>query len=286
MQPPYKDDISSRPLKTIISWIVSGFILGTLVLSFIGFETPMLKLNENQVLYLFSTSSQVIAAIYGLTLTGLVFFINELNREQAEDETKEASTRELKNRYYSFLIFITIFVGITIGLSNAAISTESIGPGALNAILINTGQSAFAFSLLAISLFIFEVIDPKALERASGRIKENLDPTLESEEKGSLEDFIRHFNSIEGILEKYGEAYQYGTTISLQPRPQRRLSNGRLAEILLRNEKINKELFDKLRELISLRNSIVHGADPVVSKHIVNESADVLNLLIESLNLG
>lgn len=294
MQKQPQREIGSRSLKSIISWLAFGFTASVAIFSIIGHTSPKLTLNENQVLYLFSTSSQVLAAVYGLTLTGLVFFINELNREQADDETKEASTRELKSRYYSFLLFITFFVGITICLSNAALSTESIGPGWINSIIINAGQSAFAFSLLAISIFIFEVIDPQALERASDRIKENLDPSLTSTEKGSLEDFVRNFNSIEAILQKYGEAYQYGassnaiysTAIESQWRPNRRLSNGRLADILLRNEKISRDLHEKIRELISIRNSIVHGADPVVSKHIVNESMSVLNLLSEALSLG
>lgn len=294
MEPAFQEGISSRSLKSIVLWLASGFVISTLILSLIGFDRPALTLNENQVLYLFSTSSQVLAAIYGLTLTGLVFFINELNREQTEDETREASTRELKGRYYSFLVFITIFVGITIFFSNAAISMESIGPGILNSILINAGQSAFAFSLLAISIFIFEVIDPQALERASGRIQKDLDPTREAAERGSLEEFIRNFNSIESILEKYGEDYQYGSEVGIRYiaindaklRPRRRLSNGRLAEILFRNEKINKDLFDKIRELIALRNSIVHGADPIVSKHIVNESLEVFKMLKDSLGLG
>lgn len=294
MQTKPGNDISSRSLKSIILWLTCAFLVSALTFSVVGFAWPALTLNENQMLYLFSTTGQVLAAIYGLTLTGLVFFINELNREQADDETKEASTRELKSRYYSFLLFITIFVGATFFLSNVALSTEAIGPGILNSFIINSGQSAFAFSLLAIAIFIFEVIDPRALERASDRIKENLDPIIAETGRGSLEDFIRNFNLIESILQKYGEAYQYGTGLTSmqssfgesQLRPRRRLSNGRLAEILLRNEKINEDLFMKIRELITIRNSIVHGADPVVSQHIVNESTDVLNLLRDALSLG
>lgn len=286
--------IGDHSLKSIVFWLMLGFVASAITFSIIGYLSPILVLNENQVLYLSSTSSQVIAAVYGLTLTGLIFFINELNREQADDETKEASTRELRGRYFLFLLFITVFVGATICLSNAAISTESKGPGLLNSIIINAGQSAFAFSLMAISIFIFEVVDPEALEKASGRVKEVLDPSLTPTEKGSLEDFVRNFNSIEAILQKYGEAYQYGVssnatysaTSESQWRPNRRLSNGRLADILLRNEKIPRDLHDKIRELISIRNSIVHGADPVVSKHIVNESIAVLDLLRRALSLG
>jgi hypothetical protein len=59
-----------------------------------------IELNENQILYLFSTSAQVIAAIYGLTLTGFVFFRSELNRQEFEDETLVDAVESLKRRYF------------------------------------------------------------------------------------------------------------------------------------------------------------------------------------------
>lgn len=289
-----KKQSSGRSLKSIISALALGFVASSLINSLIGHAWPILILNENQVLYLFSTSSQVLAAIYGLTLTGLVFFINELNREQTEDDTREASTRELKNRYYKFLLFITISVGITIALSNVALSIEATGPRWLITTIINTGQSAFTFSLLGVSIFIFEVIDPQAIERASERVKQKYDPKATEDAKGSLEEFMKNFNQIEVILGKYGEPYQYktnqftfspSTDIDNQQRPRRRLSNGRLAEILLRNEIININLYDNIRELISIRNSIVHGADPTVSQSIVIESIAVLEQLKRALKI-
>jgi len=274
---------SSWPLSWKILLLSIGFVTTGAISSYVGWKYRTLTLNENQVLYLFSTSSQVISAIYGLTLTGLVFFINELNREQIEDDTREASTRELKNRYYRFLVFITILVCTAIGIGNSIISTESIGPGLLNSILINAGQTAFAFSLIAIVIFIFEVIDPKALERASDRIKENLDPSMDADEQGSLGDFIRNFNEVERILVDHGQAYEYSAVISPQARARKRLPNWRLAEVLFKNNKISEEIFAKIRELITIRNSIVHGANPVVSHRIVKESEDVLRMIKDRL---
>lgn len=275
----------SRPLSLIIILLSGGFILSTITSSLIGWQYHPLRLNENQILYLFSTSSQVISGIYGLTLTGLIFFINELNREQTQDETLEASIRELKYRYYSFLLFITLMVCICLGIGNTIISTEATGPSIYNTILINSGQSAFAFSLISIIIFIFEVIDPKALERASDRVKENLDPYVQADLKGSLEEFMRNFNQIEAILSKYGESYEYSSIVSSQNRARRRLSNTRLAEILFRNEKIDRNLLEKTRELISIRNSIVHGADPAVSRTLVTESESVLKMIISALQI-
>ena len=44
---------------------------------------PLLELSENQALYTFSSESQVIAAIYGLTITGYIFLRNQQDRVSA-----------------------------------------------------------------------------------------------------------------------------------------------------------------------------------------------------------
>src|SRR3546814_11451832 len=64
-----------------------AFIILAVITSYVGTKNPILTLNENQILYLFSTSAQVLAGVYGLTLTGFIFFRNELSREELEDET-------------------------------------------------------------------------------------------------------------------------------------------------------------------------------------------------------
>jgi hypothetical protein len=63
-----------------------------------GMTANPFSLNENQVLYLFSASAQVLAAIYGLTLTGLVLLRSELSREESEDETLSEAPGSLKTR--------------------------------------------------------------------------------------------------------------------------------------------------------------------------------------------
>ncbi len=252
--------------------------------SVLGVFTPLLKLNENQILYLFSTSAQVIAAIYGLTLTGFLFFRNELNREATDDETLAEAIGQLKSRYFSLLVFITVLVGLTLFLSNAAISYEGDARTIVTAIIINAGQSSLAVSFVAIAVFVFDVIAPQRIKNASQRLKDELDPATARELRGSLEAFLTNYNRIEALLTDAGTLYQSGTTLAYEPRSPRRMSNARLAEILVRSERIDKELFHRLRELITLRNAIIHGAEPIVSQEIVTMSAEVLSELQAALS--
>lgn len=248
----------------------------------IGLSGYALLLNENQVLYLFSTSGQVIAGIYGLTLTGFVFFRSELNREEFEDQTLAEAVETLKRRYFTLLVFITALVVLTILSANFAISYEAAPSPQLKVVVINVAQSLFATSLLSVAYFVFDIVSPKRIESVSRNLQEKVDPRRSEQTKGGLEEFLRNYNQIEALLAEAGQPYQQGTT-SYEPRFPRRLSNARLAEILLRNERISKSLFARIRELVTLRNAIIHGAEPVVSREIVEASAQVAQELRESL---
>lgn len=267
--------------------LFSGFLV---VLSVVTTSCALfgaaVSLNENQALYLFSTTSQVIAAVYGLTLTGFIFFRNELSREELEDETLVDAIDKLKSRYFVFLGFITALVFLTIFLSHAAISFEASGKNGINAFVFNVGQSSFITSLLAIAYFIFDVVHPKRIELASRSLQEKVDPERSTETRGGLEDFMRNFNQIEMLLVNAGRPFQEITSAPYPSKYPRRLSNARLAEVLLRNERIDFKLYKKLRELITLRNSIIHGADPVVSQEIVRLSEEVLGELQAALQKG
>ncbi len=143
------------------------FVVMSIISTSIGLSPLATKLNENQVLYLFSTTGQVIAAVYGLTLTGFIFFRNELSREEFEDETLAEAVEALKVRYFVLLAFITLLVLLTIFLANLAIAREAAGPTFGNTVIINVGQAAFVTSLLAVAYFVFDVISPRRIEKAS-----------------------------------------------------------------------------------------------------------------------
>ena len=270
--------------KRIVILASSMFGLSSIITSMIGLFKPLLILNENQIFYLYSTSAQVLAGIYGLTLTGFIFFRNELSREGFEDDTLTVAVDSLKERYFKTLLFVTVLSIFTLLISNLVISSESSGRATFNTILMNTAQSAFLINLLVIAYFIFDVIAPKRIEKESKIIQQKVDPTSDAKAKGSLEVFLTNYNVLESILQKYGQAYQ--SELEGESRSRRRISNVKLAEFILKAEKIDIELFNEIKNLISLRNSIIHGAEPVVSKHIVELSNSILQKLSLALNLN
>lgn len=263
---------------TAIGSFIALFVVLSSLTSLVGLTDPWMYLNENQILYLFSTSAQVAAGIYGLTFAGFIFFRNELSREELEDDTLSDAVEGLKRRYFLLLVFITVLVIFTVLLANLAISYEWTGRGEQSVIIINTAQSAFVTSLFAIAYFIFDVASPKKIEDISKNLQNKLDPSRR-DTKGSLENFLRNYNEIESLLAINGGRYENSIAVSHQAKAPRRMSNSRLAEMLFRQGRISQLLFERLRELITLRNSIIHGADPIVSQEIVQNSGDILQEL-------
>lgn len=271
------------PLRVIL--LSLGLLLASsLITSLIGLKGPWLTLNENQILYLYSTSSQVLAAIYGLTLTGFIFFRNELSREEFEDDTLTAAVESLKSRYFKVLIFVTALSVYTILVSNLVLASGFSKGKIFNTIAMNSAQSSFFINLFVIAYFIFDVVAPKRVERESRNIQARVDPRSTDYVSGSLEDFLKNYNSLEAILQKYGTAYQ--SELEGDRRARRRISNIKLAEFILRAEKIDYGLFNEIKDLITLRNSIIHGAEPVVSKRMVEISEEVLRKLATALRVG
>lgn len=271
--------------STIVSLSLIILVFSSIITSYIGLNTPVMILNETQVLYLFSTSAQVLASVYGLTLTGFIFFRNELSREEFDDETLAEAVQSLKNRYFKILIFVTFLSIFTLILSNIVISFESDNDSQLTTILINIGQSSFVVNLMVISYFIFDVIAPMRIEKESKVMQQRIDPVPDEVVKGSLENFLINYNKIDNIIQKYGQAYQFEFETSVST-SKRRISNVRLAEFILRAEKIDFRLFEKIKKLITLRNSIIHGAEPIVSENMVKASEEILQELAKALNVG
>ena len=86
---------SALTVVSVITWIVGACLL------------PLLNLSENQALYIFSSEAQVIAAVYGLTITGYIFLRNQQDRLADRDESLVEILDTIQSDQYRFIAFIT-----------------------------------------------------------------------------------------------------------------------------------------------------------------------------------
>lgn len=245
---------------------------------------PIFSLNENQILYLFSAASQVIAAIYGLIVTGYIFLRNELDRKVDKDESFEEIVSLLKTDYFGSIVSISIVTFISIVLCFLVTVAETGKNREIVNLLINLSIPTIITELILIISFVIKILNPNSLEIASNKLRE-ITTKNESDNKGSLEDFLKNFNQIEYILEKYGTAFTNTEFQDYDSIRRKRIAKSKLVNILYKEQKIDSMLRNNLIELISFRNSLIHGTDLFVSKEDVVLSEQVLNQLKEILGI-
>lgn len=249
----------------------------------LAFVYPIFSLNENQILYFFSASSQVIAAIYGLIITGYIFLRNELDRKAESDETLEEVISVLKTDYFSSIKKISIVTVLSITSCLLVIVNENSEITYTTDILINLSGSLILTELIIIASFVIKILNPENIEIVSDRIRNEIS-TSNDGEKGSIEQFLKNYNQIEYIITKYGTVNE-PTVNDYKSARAKRFSNVKLAKILKQDGRINNDLMTKLIQLISFRNSFIHGRDLTLNQKDVEISSEVLAELQEALNV-
>lgn len=104
-------------------------------------------------------------------------------------------------------------------------------------------------------------------------------------ESGSLEEFLKSFNQIDYLLEKYGTTLLHSDVSDYESAKRKRVAKTKLVYILFNERKIDEDLKNNFIELISLRNSLVHRTDLYVSVRDVQLSEELLNRLKNSLEV-
>lgn len=266
-------------ITNIFIWIALTFF--SLIILYLK---PIFELNENQILYLFSSASQVIAAIYGLIITGYIFLRNELDRKVEKDESLEEIVTTLKSDYFDSIILISLVTILSISLCFLVIA-DTIGTNRiLLDILINVSVSLILTQLILIVSFVIKILNPNSLELASNKLKKQ---TTQSEtgEKGSIEDFLSNYNWIEYILTKYGTSISDPEIQDYDSAKQQRISNKKLVNILYNDGRIDNSLRNNLFNLITFRNSFIHSTNLFLSKKDVEFSKVVLDRLKNALGV-
>lgn len=151
-------------------------------------------------------------------------------------------------------------------------------------IVINITVSTIFIELFIIVLFVIKILNPTSFEKASNEIVNKIS-NRETGVKGSLEEFLTYYNHIEQILEKYGREYiplQYSEVFTNKINP---ISKAKLTNILYKSDKINSDIKEKILNIISFRNSLIHGTELSVTVEDINKVKEILSILQKALNV-
>lgn len=204
---------------TIILLVVLTTVVSSLWI-YQGFENPWYLLSEEQHLYIYSTQAQVIAAIYGLTVTGYIFLRNNQDKQKENDSTKIDAITLTQNNERVLLFALTFFSLSTILL---AVFTLVSFDDKVNMVRIFSKNLCTAFFIITIFLFcyfILYVLRLDKIEKASEEIKKSIDKyeqnkTSATQSSSDMNENESKLNDSDTIEEKNENQNYDDTTDSL-----------------------------------------------------------------------
>lgn len=246
----------------------------------ISFKKPLFLLDQNQILYLFSASAQVLAAAYGLVLTAFSFIQKSIEKKGAMDPDLEGIWDRMTQKCFKMLIYISIMTFLSIVL--CMITMSSHDAGIVCKLLINVSIVFVVNDLFLIIKFVIKIANPKWDDVIRGEIiKESGGSGVKSDGSGnnnSVQLFLAYFQKIEKALEKASEPF-----INNMEYPKSKfMSKRKIVMILLNNGyfKDDSGIGAKIFDLIPFRNSLVHSS---VEQGVPDSMMDLAKEVLEDL---
>jgi len=240
----------------------------------VSLSSSWFSLYENQSLYLFSTMAQVVAGLFGLTLTAYVFFADKLRAfSQKEDDYYEA-VDTLLSQYFRNLIIVAVVCWTSFFFSVFAIIMLS-QPSAIYNYFVKQSTVLFFASITLILAFGVAMLDPKKLAKETTRQKleaERRYTLTEPKTQADLGEFLRTYNQLEQLIIDFaGELVRNDqrNVTGFRPRILESMA------VLGMHEIIYTELRSNIDELRRYRNGLVHGTDLTVSVPILNRLTEI-----------
>lgn len=187
---------------SVLIWLGVGAVFTVIQYQIIGLcYAPIEIFSMESIAQVLTTSTEVVAGLYGLTLTGYIFFLDRLQQRAENDELLEDIIALLKKRYHNMVLILSgiCFVVILLAFNFIIYNPES------NILPIRAyyfwGYEALVlvFAALLFNIyFVITVVDPDKIPRASLQYKKKLSNS--DTELGSLQEFLQDYEDIEQLL--------------------------------------------------------------------------------------
>lgn len=236
-------------------WLMQVWIL-------VGLFHPLVSLTENALIQVLSVGIQVIAGLYGITLTGYIFFSEQLARAAQENETIAQVIDLLKRRYNQLILVITgnsllCFTGggllILYGFNNSFL------PRRLHLFLINETILFMLVSIILILYFVVDVVDPYKFEKISSKYKAKLGGN--HDELGNTQEFMDNCETVKRLL--------------LQLIPQQMMDSAgfkpsveMMGKLLRTQQALTRPLWERIDKLIKYYSYMLYSGELTASEEM------------------
>lgn len=235
---------------------------------------PLIEYAPDAVSSVMSTCSEVLAGLYGITLTGYIFFADRFKDTSEEDESLYDAVQALLIRYNHMAGFISLMCLLCIVLTEGIVlyGTNILLPQGLLRFWINETLLLCFCTFDMILYFVISVLDPHKIKRISGQKKAKIS---EDKTSGNPEEFMAIWGEIENNL----FALREELISQMRFIPGANRSKPQLVQTLevLRNYgRINMSLWRKLDRLRQYHNLSLHDVNMAVSQEMCDLAKSVL----------
>ena len=246
-------------------------LLGVTVLNIIWVFSvkPLFLLNENQLLYLFSSMAQIIGGVFGLTLTAYVFFVDKFKESTQGDDTYYDATLAILRRFFQTLVTIAISCGLTILLCILGITAlhnwTTVYP-----FIINQCVLLFVLSLISVLTFGGMLLDPDKLDKEVKRQLHLAAANTVTDKAGDFTEFLKYYNLLQEVIINFAKSLVYNKEVNIFEFRQYKPQIIQSLRVLAIKEVINGTLREEIDNLRMYRNGLVHGINFSISQSVID----------------
>ena len=239
---------------------------------------PLIRLEVEAVSTVMSTCSEVVAGLYGITLTGYIFFADRFQNMSKEDESLYDIVQALLIRYNRMAGIISVMTLVCVVFCEGIVlyGDNTVLPQLLWRFLVDETLLFFFWTFNVILYFVISVLDPQKISRISAQKRDKLS---DSRETGDLQQFLTDYNAIEAQLMVLMEKL-LATSLPIPGRGRRPIAVYNL-ETLRNYSRISFQLWRKLEKLRQYYNLTLHDRNMTVSREMCDLAKEVLEDLKE-----
>lgn len=235
---------------------------------------PLLEYAPDAVSSIMSTCSEVLAGLYGITLTGYIFFADRFKDTSRDDESLYDAVQALLIRYNHLAGFISLMCLLCTVMAEGIVlyGENTLLPFGLHRFWINETLLLSFGTFNMILYFVISVLDPHKVERISNQKKSKIS---EDTTTGDVEEFM----AVWGEIEENVMALREELISKMRFIPGANRSKPQLIQTLevLRNYgRINMNLWLKLDKLRQYHNLSLHDVNAAVSQEMCDLAKNVL----------
>lgn len=258
----------------LIGLLSFGVLTGIIqVLVILDCFFPLIDYAPDAVSSVMSTCSEVLAGLYGITLTGYIFFADRFKDTSREDESLYDAVQALLLRYNHLAGFISLMCLVCTVLAEGIVlyGENTLLPAGVHRFWINETLLLSFGTFNLILYFVISVLDPHKVERISKQKKAKIS---EDTTAGDMEEFMAVWGEIEKNLLVLRE--ELISRMRFIPGAKGKPQMVQTLEVLRNYGRINMNLWRKLDRLRQYHNLSLHDVNMAVSQEMCDLAKNVL----------